>query len=110
MAIKNHKALYKLYIGLNVDNSENTPAQQASRKSLAIELASVTAGLIDTGLTVFDTNGYWDGKPEPSIVIEIMAAKTDMPRIELLAQSIKTALSQNCVLITMTQVRAAFIS
>jgi hypothetical protein len=96
---------YKFHIGLHVDGSKNTPAQVSGRKARAIEIAM--AALID-GFTVTDTNGYWERKFEPGIVIESITALN--PDYEYIANYMRSELQQVCILVTITEPEVHWIT
>lgn len=52
------------------------------------------------GATIFHTDGIWQGTREASIVIEIIGAPVDGPRVLALAQSIALQNNQTEVLMT----------
>ncbi len=49
------------------------------------------------GFSIFPATGYWQGTRERSLVIEILGAAKDGPRVRRVAQDIKTANNQEAV-------------
>jgi hypothetical protein len=52
------------------------------------------------GFTVHDTVGYWRGKREASMVIEVVAQVTDRRKVYDLAQAIREVNAHQAVLVT----------
>jgi hypothetical protein len=79
------------------------------------ELYPATMNLVnryfaETGFTVYQTQGYWMGKPEPSLVIEIIGGEAaDEWMIEELAQEIKELAFQEAVMITADTVNVSVV-
>jgi len=51
------------------------------------------------GFTAFDGQGYWQGAAESSLVLEIVAPKTQKNEVESLAKHIKEFNTQEAVLL-----------
>ena len=70
-----------------------------------------TAGNYFSGFTIIKTMGYWKGKPEKSLIIEIIAqnAYEHKANINCLCQDIKQFNKQESVLLTCQEVEADFI-
>lgn len=60
------------------------------------------------GFTLIPCLGYWQGKPENTIIIEIIAENA-MPQIRAIAKEIRTANKQQSVLISWSQIGYTFI-
>lgn len=66
-------------------------------------LAELTAAWFN-GFTIYHAQGYWDGKPEPATIIELIDNQIDSKRyraeVFALAQQIKRENSQFNVIVT----------
>jgi len=62
------------------------------------------------GFTLIDATGYYKGKAERSLVIEIMAPVTMGHVVRFLGKLIAWKNGQECVLITCEKTRAEFVS
>jgi len=51
------------------------------------------------GFTIIEAKGYWQGKPEPSAVIEIIADESSRGTVTQLAYDIKHTNNQQAVLV-----------
>jgi hypothetical protein len=58
--------------------------------------------------TIIPAIGYWRGKPENSIIIEIIGNPDDYTKIRNCADNIRKQNKQECVLITQSQTRFEF--
>lgn len=59
------------------------------------------------GFTIVDAIGYREGKPEHSIIIEIIA-ENELPKIRAIADEIRIANKQECVLVSSVDCRVEF--
>ena len=84
-ALKIHTQLFRIY----------TESSRAFDKN-AIALAAKAA----PGFTVLHGLGYWEGKPEKSLIIEVLGVKETT--VTKLASAIRTANRQACILVTST--------
>ncbi len=50
--------------------------------------------------TVFDGQGRWKGKSEPSVVVEVITDETNRPAIDHIAASYASTFHQDAVLVT----------
>jgi hypothetical protein len=63
------------------------------------------------GFTIYETTGYWEGKQEDGIVIELLVENTieNANDIKALCQDIKLFNEQESILLTEQEVKAEFI-
>lgn len=52
------------------------------------------------GATLFPAAGLWHGQTEPSTVIEVIAPASDVAQVRALADHIRKANAQDCVILT----------
>ena len=76
--------LYKIYIGAN-----NKTGQVEQKKAVAL-ISSVF-----DGFTITKSSGYWKGKPERSVVIELETE--DKHGVMSLIQKLREALKQDAI-------------
>jgi hypothetical protein len=57
-----------------------------------------------SGATIYASRGLWEGKTEPSTVIEILGSLDDRAKVFLLARNIREAFAQTAVLVTIQNV------
>jgi hypothetical protein len=81
--------VYRLYVG--ADNKTGIV-----NEAKALELVSA----FFVGFTVTRAQGYWDGKPEASLIIEIASEANAEGTIRALSQGIAHALEQEAVMYT----------
>jgi hypothetical protein len=63
------------------------------------------------GFTIYETTGYWSGKKERSLCIEIAGNETDIPlRMNRLCRQICGYNKQECVLVQIVDVEIQYIS
>lgn len=61
------------------------------------------------GFTLFDTIGFWKGKKEKSICIEIIGTFQDYKQVKFLANTIKRINSQQSVYVTKERIDAELV-
>lgn len=66
-------------------------------------------GVLFDGFTVFEASGYWQGKRELSLVIEIIGESDDSRHIEMVATTIRDFNKQECVLVQELEIEAKFV-
>ena len=71
-----------------------------------VELASE---VFAEGFSIFTGQGYWAGSTEPCLIVEIVAAQNQGVLVVALADLIKTENSQQCVMVTWSDVEVAFV-
>lgn len=97
----NHK--HKLYIGLNQKTGEPVPEEWKDRF-----LTFVSKKL--EAFTVLTGQGYWQGAPEPSLILEYIDDKDKSNLLKGIALVAKEMFNQEAVLLTVQQnVEVAFI-
>lgn len=67
------------------------------------------AGNFFEGFNVSEVKGYWKGKAEKSVIIEILAGEAQAVQVKALALLIKELNKQESVLITREETQADFI-
>ena len=72
-------------------------------------LATITSNYFE-GFTLFESQGYWQGVAEQSVVIEIIASDDDSWRIDALAEFIRRANNQQAVIVTTEPVHFKMIA
>ena len=76
--------LYKFYIGSNNQTGELETAK----------IADITSSYFD-GYTAYETTGYWQGKAEKSLCVEI--EKERQAEVKQLAEVLKIELNQQAI-------------
>jgi len=61
------------------------------------------------GFTIINCEGYWKGIAENSVIIEIIA-ENEFPKILAIADEIRIANKQECVLVSSAQCAHSFVS
>lgn len=62
------------------------------------------------GFTILDASGYYEGKAERSLVIEIMAPVAMCHVVRFIGKAICSLNNQECVLITHEPIEAEYVS
>lgn len=71
-------------------------------------VATIIAGCFGN-FTILSATGYWRGVSEPSLVIEIITADSEHANVRAVAEAIKHANRQECVLVTSAPVSTDFV-
>lgn len=77
-------ALYRLYVGSNNETKRLEKSKIISISAMYFE-----------GFTASEAVGYWQGKPEKSLVIEIETGK--LAKVKTLAKELRVKLNQQAV-------------
>lgn len=96
----------RIYVGLRdqdgkLSNLEMVPYKAVFERYIRERLADLFQAA-----TIIDSVGFWEGKQEPSKVIEILRDEDDgnglifKDKVNTLAEELKARLNQDCVLVT----------
>lgn len=62
------------------------------------------------GFTMFEATGYWEGKPEPALVFEILAREDEWGKVQNLAVLLRDSFKQSSVLmVTIPEATEIFV-
>lgn len=98
----------KLYVGLN----SGITGQPLSQKRIDKVFDRVNEGLCQLfgGFTLTNGTGFWDGKPEASIIVTVITDREDAVGVMVeAAEFIKKHLDQQAILLTVTPVATLLV-
>ena len=88
------RTLYRLHLGRNIGNAGRTVSDADLGAFLRADVSPVFPGF-----TLTHGLGYWEGAPEPTCVLEVLADEEDRPRVESLAALYAARFAQDAVLL-----------
>jgi len=84
--------VHRLHVGLvSADPSFTLNPEEAKAKAIAL------TSEVFQGFNVADTQGYWEGKAEPSVIIAIGIEPIDRQKVLDLARNLCANLKQQCI-------------
>ena len=72
-------------------------------------IVRIMADCFAEGFSVFPCLGFFAGETESGLVVEVLASEDQRPLILACADQIKTANSQQCVLVSEQEVKTTFV-
>lgn len=98
---------WRFYLGLKTKDGADV-----NREKYRIAAAAALGNLGLNGFTTYETQGYWEGVPEPSMVLEVIdgSARLGYMQAEGLAELLRHQGNQNVVLVTRREMNLGFVA
>ncbi len=94
---------YRMYCGLKTRKGADIPAERFQT------FLDSTVRMNFPGFTTYTACGYWQGKPEPTMIIETLEEPTVRLKFDQLAKQYATEFDQEAVLVTQETVSTEYI-